>query len=157
MEAVSHASTRRRSRPREHPGEENGHKGEMARVNFRNKHSLGMSQRGKTGKRGGRAPGRVGPSDTGRGGHRERVRELQGVVGLGRERRSLPGPERVRWWRKRGACPPGGCERRAGERDQGRTLSAKGASVISASLEKRWDGHVRVPHRGHCVPPAQGP
>lgn len=108
MEAVSHASTRRRSRPHEHRGEENGHKGETARVNFRNKHSLGMSQRGKTGKRGGRAPGRVGPSDTGRGGHRERVRELQGVVGLGRERRSLPGPERVSLVEKTRCLPSGG-------------------------------------------------
>lgn len=108
MEAVSHASTRRRSRPREHRGEENGHKGETARVNFRNKHSLGMSQRGKTGKRGGRAPGRVGPSDTGRGGHREWVRELQGVVGLGREQRSLPGPERVSLVEKTGCLPSGG-------------------------------------------------
>lgn len=154
MEAVSHASTRRRSRPHEHRGEENGHKGETARVNFRNKHSLGMSQRGKTGKRGGRAPGRVGPdaADTGSGSG-----SCKGWSGWGGSGEACLGRSVFRWWRKRGACPPGGRERRAGERDQGRTLSVKGASVISASLEKRWDGHVRVPHRGHCVPPAQGP
>lgn len=65
MEAVSHASVRRRSRPCEHPGEENIPKGETASANFRGKRNLGMAQRGTTGKRAGQAPGRVGPSETG--------------------------------------------------------------------------------------------
>lgn len=65
-----------------------------------------------------------------------------------------------------GACFPGGekavlalqagSESRATERDRGLALSTEGASVISASLEKRWGRRVQAPQPGHCISPSQG-